>query len=267
MEPEYSGRSATRRQALVYLDVGGQSFKIAKSTLASYPESLLSKMVAEFPSIVERGEELYVDRNPKAFPWIQEIYRGGDYANCVPDLPKEHLQKELDFYQLPSLWELQLEGCASRPPARDHVAEKLMNDILQEIDVCGLRDFFPWTILIYHRIVNGKLDPTQHIYISPPLPIVDAEYIARRGHTEFDKGLQMEGDLCPRQALGERTKLSPFNQNTAFLIWKKGYAFIELLQGQAQKHGMQLEEAKHATFYLSNGKMVYGHFILDYDCS
>lgn len=264
MEPEYGGHA--KRQPLVYLDVGGQSFKIAKSTLARYPDSLLSKMIQDFPNLVEQGEELYVDRNPKAFPWIHEIYRDGDYANCMPEMSRERLQKELDFYQLPSLWELQLQGSTSQSAARDFIAEKLMQDILHEIEVCGLRDFFPWTILIYHKIVNGSLDSRQHIYVSPPLPIADADYISRREHTDFDKGLQMEGDLCPRQALGERTKLSPFNQNTAFLIWKKGYAFIELLQGQAQKYGMQLEEAKHATFYLSNGKMVYGHFILDYEC-
>lgn len=39
-------------QSLVFLDVGGTSFKIAKSTLARYPDCLLSKMVNEFPDLV-----------------------------------------------------------------------------------------------------------------------------------------------------------------------------------------------------------------------
>lgn len=66
---------SSNRQELVLLNVGGQSFKMAKSTLARYPESVLYKMVEECPEVVEKGEELFIDRNPKAFPLIQEIYR------------------------------------------------------------------------------------------------------------------------------------------------------------------------------------------------
>ena len=192
--------------------------------------------------------------------------RDGNYRGVIPDLPKELLQKELDFYQLPGFSELFGEKDTANLGLlhRDAYAEQLMNNILREIETSGLRDFFPWTILIYHKIVDGKLDPTQRVYVSPPLPISDADYIAKGGHQAFDSALQMEGDRCPRQAFGERSKLSPFNQNVAFLIWKKGYAFIELLEAQAEKYGMELEEAKAATFCLSNGKMVYGHFILDY---
>lgn len=73
--PGGAAASLQRRQALVLLNVGGESFKIAYSTLAQYPDSLLFKMVQEFPELVGNGEEVYVDRSPKAFPWIQEIYR------------------------------------------------------------------------------------------------------------------------------------------------------------------------------------------------
>lgn len=62
-------------QKLVFLDVGGKQFKMAWKTLAVFPESLLFKMVQEFPDLIAKREELYIDRNPKAFPWIHEIYR------------------------------------------------------------------------------------------------------------------------------------------------------------------------------------------------
>lgn len=81
MEWDDSEHSCPETQPLVSLDVGGQSFKIAKSTLARYPHSLLSKMVREFPSLIEKGEELFIDRNPKAFPWIQEIYRSAIHTD------------------------------------------------------------------------------------------------------------------------------------------------------------------------------------------
>lgn len=74
-QPSWTPLCSSKRQAIVCLNVGGQSFRIAQSTLTRFPNSLLTKMVEEFPELVEKGEELYVDRNPKAFPWIQEIYR------------------------------------------------------------------------------------------------------------------------------------------------------------------------------------------------
>lgn len=48
---------------------------MAASTIVRYPNALLAKMVDEFPALVENNEELFIDRNPKTFPWIQEIYR------------------------------------------------------------------------------------------------------------------------------------------------------------------------------------------------
>lgn len=65
----------SEKQPLVLLDVGGQSFKLARSTLERHPDCLLAKMVAEFPSIVNQGKELYIDRDPFAFPWILQIHR------------------------------------------------------------------------------------------------------------------------------------------------------------------------------------------------
>ena len=66
---------ASRSQEFVFLNVGGQSFKLLSSTVQRYPESLLAKMVAEFPDMVEKEEEIYIDRSPKYFEWILEVYR------------------------------------------------------------------------------------------------------------------------------------------------------------------------------------------------
>ena len=64
-----------KKQDIVYLDVGGHPFKILKSTVLRYPNSLLGRMVSEFHNLGEKDEPLFIDRSPKAFPWILEIYR------------------------------------------------------------------------------------------------------------------------------------------------------------------------------------------------
>lgn len=182
----------------------------------------------------------------------------------MPKWTQDQLQKELDFYQLPLEQDVHLYRSLKGTFSKEAYADAFMEQILTEIRECELDDFFPWTILVYHKILRGVLQKKRSIYISPPMPVKDAEFIKTRGHFEFDQGLQMEGELCPRMTLGDRTKLSPFKQDVEFLIWKKGYAFIELLQKSAEKFGMEISEANNATFYLSNGKMVYGHFIVNY---
>ena len=62
-----SSNCSFKRQEFVKLDVGGTSFKMLKSTVMKYPESLLAKMVDEFPGLVNSGDPLYIDRNPKTF--------------------------------------------------------------------------------------------------------------------------------------------------------------------------------------------------------
>lgn len=67
--------SISRSQSFVYLNVGGKSFKVLRTTLQRFPESFLDILCQEFPELVEKGDELYVDRSPKYFEWILEVYR------------------------------------------------------------------------------------------------------------------------------------------------------------------------------------------------
>ena len=66
---------ASKKQDIIYLDVGGSPFKILKSTVLRYPDSLLGRMLKEFPNLGEQDDPLFIDRSPTAFPWILEIYR------------------------------------------------------------------------------------------------------------------------------------------------------------------------------------------------
>lgn len=67
--------SGSNPQGLIFLNVGGKSFKLLRSTVERYPKSLLAKLVTDLPEMVKKNEELYVDRSPKYFEWILEIYR------------------------------------------------------------------------------------------------------------------------------------------------------------------------------------------------
>ena len=66
---------ASASQALVHLDVGGRTFKLLRRTVQNYPESLIAKVLNECPRSGQRSQPVYVDRNPKTFAWILEIYR------------------------------------------------------------------------------------------------------------------------------------------------------------------------------------------------
>ena len=77
----------SKRQPLVLLNVGGQSFRKAKSTLTRYPDCLLSKMIEEFPNLVAQKEELYIDRDPVTFPWILQIHRSTQF--CIALILKQ----------------------------------------------------------------------------------------------------------------------------------------------------------------------------------
>lgn len=64
-----------KKQQLVHLNVGGVPFTILRETLGKYNKSTVTRMVEDYTDLVKSGEYLFVDRDPKTFPWILEIYR------------------------------------------------------------------------------------------------------------------------------------------------------------------------------------------------
>ncbi len=66
---------ASTSQTLVYVDVSGKTFKLLHHTVQNYPDSLIAKVLRECPRSGQRSQPLYIDRNPRTFAWILEIYR------------------------------------------------------------------------------------------------------------------------------------------------------------------------------------------------
>lgn len=64
-----------QRQKIVRFNVGGRVFEVLPQTLERYPDSLLGKLLREFPGLTMEDDPVFVDRSPVAFEWILEIYR------------------------------------------------------------------------------------------------------------------------------------------------------------------------------------------------
>ncbi|CAB4440391.1 unnamed protein product [Rhizophagus irregularis] len=104
----------------IILNVGGVKYETHRDTLLSRPESFLGTMLKdENLSMLklENGNELFLDRNGRAFHYILEYYRTGkflwrDYAHyeqtpedisrgcCASMITKEEIESEIDFFQL-----------------------------------------------------------------------------------------------------------------------------------------------------------------------
>ena len=100
-----------------------------------------------------------------------ECRRGGDCEGTMPSMSAEHLQRDLDFYQLPSLDELGLpvvcRDVSSSRISADSASKKLMQEVVGEIIESGLEDTFPWCVYIYYRFSTATLAPRRRILVIP----------------------------------------------------------------------------------------------------
>ena len=247
--------SSPRRQPVVLLDVGGQSFKISQRSLDRYPNSLLSKVAREFPNLIEKEEPLFIDRSPKMFSWILEIYRcdliciaphpkfshfsrDGDYASCIPSVQPEFLQKELDFYQLPNMESLRHTQHLPSVFSKEKTQRELMIQILHEIEVSGLGSMFSWDLYIYFIVTRSQPQHQRRICVRVP-----------RGMRTYS-AYYNEGQHCDFFAAMQCRNGSPFHINGQIIYPSSSsdsnYAvplnisdIVQLLHDPALEHGMQ----------------------------
>ena len=244
------------RQELVYLDVGGTPFKMLRSTVLNYPTSLIAKVLSEFPQAGHESQPVYVDRNPELFNWIVEIYRctsydpfcwqewcfrGGEYIDARPRDSVERLQRELDFYQLPSLKELGLSGVPSAPYfSIEVVAKKMMQDIMNEIVKSSLEEMFPWRVFIYYHFSVGVLRPRRGILVIPEAVwddklIENLNFIKDRGHGAFVRLLNEQSSYYPGATF--RPSLSS-TRESRFTLWPPTENLIRMLKEEARCFGL-----------------------------
>ena len=85
---------------IVCLNVGGIEHKIAKATLAKYPETFLALLIDDTNSALAKKDEkgyYFIDRNPVLFPFVLDFYRTGRIV--YPTIIKERdFLEELKFW-------------------------------------------------------------------------------------------------------------------------------------------------------------------------
>jgi len=81
----------------IKFNVGGKRFETWVSTLMKYPNTMLGAMVQPMNNPLFPKEEIFFDRDPRAFEVILNFYRNGKLI--VPDwLPLELLNEELKYF-------------------------------------------------------------------------------------------------------------------------------------------------------------------------
>lgn len=97
-------------ERVVLLDIGGTRFSVRASTLAAQPETMLGTMVTSLVGAARLTEEMFFDRNPRAFESILDFYRSG-ILRSPPDMHPDVFDQELRFWQIPFT-----HDTATRPP-------------------------------------------------------------------------------------------------------------------------------------------------------
>ena len=246
----YRGPSeGVKKQPIVKLDVGGKIFKILRSTVERFPQSLLAQMVDDFPDLLESGEPLYVDRNPRGFEWILEIYRRGNCRSSMPDMSAEDLQDELDFYQLPPALDLGLNLHKNTKFSKEIYAKEIVEKIVSEIRICGLQHFFPWKVYIYYKCHDGKIDKAPNVFIEPPCGMDDMEYISWRGHSDFMRARKLDDDedIADRHRADQKIRISPPEGVTEFLCKDFCPMLTRFIKHAAAQHDLEVKFAKEDT--------------------
>lgn len=63
------------KSPVLKLDVGGTVFRMTKASIDHFPNSLLADMVKACPEALDSEKPVFIDRSPKGFEVILEIYR------------------------------------------------------------------------------------------------------------------------------------------------------------------------------------------------
>ena len=249
-------------QEFVYVDVGGTTFKMLRQTVRNYPDSLLATLLRECPDFGKQGQPVYIDRSPASFKWILEVYRSaseklfhmlkqcfrnGDYDGAMPRKSAEYLQRELDFYQLPSLDELRLSNSSREVPSSADMASKMMmREIMQEIRDGGMADMYPWCVYIYYHLREGDSRAEKRIFVLP-------EALRSMGHfkriVDFIKGkrnIDFGAMLSERRVFYlPKSSHCPYQSSldgkTTFLIQFPTDELVEMLREEAQGLGLSVE--------------------------
>eukprot|EP00536_Pseudo-nitzschia_multiseries_P002262 jgi/Psemu1/115870/gw1.30.53.1 len=102
-----SNDSSSNNATTVRFDVGGTVYKVSRSLLELFPNTMLSRMVSETWQEVQvaRDEEdpseaapIFVDRDGERFRYVLDYMRDGQKASLPITISKKGFLKDLEYY-------------------------------------------------------------------------------------------------------------------------------------------------------------------------
>jgi hypothetical protein len=103
----------TNNAPSVTFDVGGTIYKISRSLIEQYPDTMLARMVSDTWLKGDQKEPLFIDRNGERFQYCLDYMRDGPVVALPFTIPKDALLKELEYYGFDSVDPNQLSIGAS----------------------------------------------------------------------------------------------------------------------------------------------------------
>lgn len=89
------------KNEIIELNVGGFNYTTSRTTILSYPDSMLSRMISgQIPTAKDANQRLFIDRDGPIFRYILNFLR--DKTLNMPENFNEYaqLRQEADFYQI-----------------------------------------------------------------------------------------------------------------------------------------------------------------------
>eukprot|EP00210_Caulerpa_lentillifera_P000513 g496.t1 len=240
-------------QDLVHFDVGGKVFQVLRGTIMRFPDSLLAKLLVEFPDYGVRDRPVFVDRSARAFEWILEIYRDGDYQSCIPDMAEKALTKELAFYLLPSLKELGMELPVRLRMRVINEQVHLMESLLQKIHGLELSASFTFYVWFYRRFNGRRFFGEEHIAVKYAFSTFTERGIERQ-HDDFFRNV-LRGD---RVKSSERWLIVHHRLNRGLFGIRSfdDAEWFSQLQRVGRIHGLRLSLSNHCQKYPSSALVI-----------
>ncbi|CAB9512747.1 POZ domain-containing protein KCTD6 [Seminavis robusta] len=84
--------------SIVLFDVGGKIFKVSRSTLDLYPDTMLARMASKEWKTTGENTPLFIDRDGDLFRYVLILMRDGGEVNLPMTESREGYLKELEFY-------------------------------------------------------------------------------------------------------------------------------------------------------------------------
>eukprot|EP00026_Physarum_polycephalum_P003231 Phypoly_transcript_03241.p1 GENE.Phypoly_transcript_03241~~Phypoly_transcript_03241.p1 ORF type:complete len:534 (+),score=98.64 Phypoly_transcript_03241:111-1712(+) len=126
------------KEEVINLNVGGKKFTCYKSTLLSYPDTLLARMFTTSADIAKKGEDgcYFFDRNPEIFSQILEFYRTKRLV--IPkEMLLENVKEELAYFGI-TIDEDDIEVQGEREDTDLVKSFLTFNEVLAQISAKGI---------------------------------------------------------------------------------------------------------------------------------